>query len=98
MSFRAIRRHALLFSICVVVVPAACLGVALAKTKEYTATSALLFRDPGFDQMLFGTSSFQQNRDSDREAATDLKLVSVSTVADTTARRLKLTRDYVKNH
>jgi capsular exopolysaccharide synthesis family protein len=57
-------------------------------TKQYEATAGLLFRDPGFDQKLFGTTSFSPNSDPAREAATNVRLVSLRAVAARTAQRL----------
>src|ERR1044072_6231771 len=69
-----------------IVVPASALGWSLRQDKEYTATSQLLFRDPGFDQRLFGTTVLQPSRDPERQAATNVLLVSNRQVAVRTAR------------
>ena len=53
----------------------------LTAQKEYSADAGLLFRDPGFDQKLFGTTFLAPNRDPAREAATNVKLVSLDIVA-----------------
>ena len=49
-----IRRNLGLILLCVVLVPAAALAISLLQSKEYTASSSLLFRDPGLDEKLFG--------------------------------------------
>jgi capsular exopolysaccharide synthesis family protein len=80
-------RRAPLIVACTLVTAAAALVFSLAQTKQYTATASLLFRDPGFDQQLFG-SSVSQAPDPTREAATNITLVSLNAVADRTAARL----------
>ncbi len=65
-------------------------GLSHRKPKTYTATAALLFRDPGVDQKLFGSSANFSDSDPDRSAATNIKLITLPEVADDTARRLKL--------
>jgi uncharacterized protein involved in exopolysaccharide biosynthesis len=52
------RRNLVLLLVCITVVPAAALVFSLTQTKEYTASASLLFRDPGLDQKLFGSSFF----------------------------------------
>ncbi len=53
--------------------------------KQYTAGASLLFRDPGLDQKLFGTSAFVQQSTPERRAATNTRLVSLGRVANATA-------------
>lgn len=72
---------------CIVLVAGASLVFSLTQTKQYSSTSSLLFRDPGFDQSLFGSQTFS-NTDPAREAATNLNLVSLEAVADLTAAEL----------
>jgi capsular exopolysaccharide synthesis family protein len=88
-ELRAIRRRLAIFLFCAITVPAAVFGLSLAAEKKYTATASLLFRDPQFDQRLFGSTSLPSgNLDPDREAATNLKLASLDVVARRTAREL----------
>lgn len=82
-----LRRRILVILGCVVLVAGAALGFSLLQTKEYSATASLLFRDPGFDQKLFGSQAFNST-DPVREAATNLNLVSLDAVADLTAEEL----------
>jgi succinoglycan biosynthesis transport protein ExoP len=57
--------------------------------KEYTASAALLFRDPGLDEKLFGsTFAGEANQDPERTTQTNLELTTLDTVADRTQRRL----------
>lgn len=53
--------------------------------KQYTATAALLFRDPQLDQKFFGSSFFAPTNDAQREAATNVQLVSLNAIARRTA-------------
>ncbi|HTU14851.1 MAG TPA: polysaccharide biosynthesis tyrosine autokinase [Solirubrobacterales bacterium] len=84
-----LRRRVLVILGCVVLVAGAALGFSLLQTKEYSATASLLFRDPGFDQRLFGSQAFNST-DPVREAATNLNLVSLDAVADLTADELAI--------
>lgn len=52
---------------------------------RYTAGASLLFRDPGLDQKLFGTSAFVPQSSPERRAATNARLVSLGRVANATA-------------
>jgi capsular exopolysaccharide synthesis family protein len=80
-------RRASLIATCAFVAAAAALAFSLIQTKEYTAEASLLFRDPGFDQQLFGSAG-SPSPDPTREAATNIKLVSLQAVADRTAAAL----------
>jgi capsular exopolysaccharide synthesis family protein len=75
--------------LCVLLTPAAAVALSLLQEKEYTASASLLFRDPQFDQKLFGSTFVQNSRDPNREAATNLTLVSLDTVAQRTAQRFE---------
>lgn len=83
----ALRRRRVLIALCAIVLATSALAVSLLQTKQYSSTASLLFRDPGFDQQLFGSSVFQAT-DPTREAATNLNLVSLRAVADRTAQSL----------
>jgi polysaccharide biosynthesis transport protein len=85
---RVARRNMGLILLCVVLAPAAALAVSLIQTKEYTASSSLLFRDPGLDQKFTGAPFFQEGEDEARLAATNLRLVSLDSLATRTARKL----------
>jgi succinoglycan biosynthesis transport protein ExoP len=85
---RVARRNMGLILLCVILAPAAALAVSLLQTKEYTATSSLLFRDPGLDQKFTGTPFFQEGTDATRIAATNLRLVSLDSLAALTARKI----------
>src|SRR3954449_7940331 len=94
----AARRRYRLLLVCVVLVPAAAVAVSITREKRYTADATLLFRDPQFDQKLFGSSFVQGSPDPAREAATNLTLVSLERVKRRTAQRIKgLTEDDVRN-
>jgi receptor protein-tyrosine kinase len=85
--------------LCALLVPAAALAYSLTQQKQYSASAALLFRDPQLDQKLFGSTVFQPSTDPTREAATNVKLVSLETVAARTSRALggKLTPSEVQS-
>jgi receptor protein-tyrosine kinase len=83
---RVARRRILVVILCAVVVPASALGWSLGQDKEYTATSQLLFRDPGFDQRLFDSQVLEPSATPERQAATNILLVSNRQVAARTAR------------
>jgi capsular exopolysaccharide synthesis family protein len=72
---------------CTLLATVAALVFSLLQTKQYTADASLLFRDPGFDQRLFGSSGAPA-QDPTREGATNITLVSLSPVADRTAASL----------
>jgi len=69
-------------------VPAAAVALSLFQESEYSASARLLFRDPALDQKLFGSTVFQPSTDPDREAATNIGLVSLEVVAGRTSRAL----------
>src|SRR5436309_2739170 len=56
--------------------------------KQYSGRASLLLRNPGFDQTLFGSQTFQAETDPTREAATNLDLASLSIVSQHTATKL----------
>ena len=85
---RVFRRRWPVLLLCVVLVPAAAVAYSKRQEKEYTASAALLFRDPGFAQALFGSSVLSPSTDPARDAATDVRLVSQRVVADATAKAL----------
>jgi polysaccharide biosynthesis transport protein len=85
---RVAKRNMGLILLCVVLAPAAALAVSLLQTKQYTASSSLLFRDPGLDQKFTGAPFFQEGEDEARLAATNLRLVSLDSLATRTAREL----------
>jgi capsular exopolysaccharide synthesis family protein len=83
-----IRRNLGLIVLCIVLAPVAAFALSLLQTKEYTASSSLLFRDPGLDTKFTGTPFFREGEDESRLAATNLRLVSLDTMATLTAREL----------
>jgi succinoglycan biosynthesis transport protein ExoP len=84
-TLRALRRRWWLVPTCWVIVVATAAAFSFTAQKQYSASSGLLFRDPGFDQKLFGTTFLAPNKDPVREAATNVKLVSLDIVAERTA-------------
>jgi capsular exopolysaccharide synthesis family protein len=86
----ALRRRAWVIVICLVVAPAAAYAISKSQTKEYTATAQLLFHQSNLDQQLTngGAAPSQPSSDPTRAAATNVRLVSLRRVADSTARQL----------
>ena len=83
-----VRRNLGLILLCLVLAPAAALAISLLQSKEYTASSSLLFRDPGLDTKFTGTPFFREGEDEARLAATNVRLVSLDSMAARTARKL----------
>jgi tyrosine-protein kinase len=83
-----LRRRAWIVVLCALLVPAAAWAVSVQTTKQWTAGAELLFRDPGFDQKLFGSSYLSPSKDPSREAATNLRLVSLDTVFARAAKQI----------
>ncbi len=75
--------------IAIVALPAGGLAYSLTAEKQYTATAKLLFRDPGFDQRLFGGQVLAPSVDPAREAATNVGLVSLDSVAQRASQELR---------
>ena len=59
---RSLRRRLGVLILCMVTVPAVAFAVSSSQEKQYTASASLLFRDPGFDQKLFGSQAFVPSR------------------------------------
>jgi succinoglycan biosynthesis transport protein ExoP len=85
----ALRRRAAIVVIAIVALPAGALAFSLGAEKQYTATAKLLFRDPGFDQKALGGTVLSPSADPAREAATNIGLVSLDTVAARAANVIK---------
>jgi succinoglycan biosynthesis transport protein ExoP len=83
-----VRRRFWILILCAVLVPAAALAVSATQQKKYTAEATLLFRDPQFDQKLFGSTFVANSNDPERQEATNLELISLETVAARTAKRV----------
>lgn len=86
--FRALRRRKWTVLLCLVLVVGATAALTFTQPKRYSATASLLFRNPGFDETLFGTQNSTQGTDPTREAATNLRLVSSELVAARAARAI----------
>jgi capsular exopolysaccharide synthesis family protein len=86
-AIATLRNHKKLILFCFALTALAAAGLSLAQQDKYSASTSLLFRDPGFSQQLFGTE-LPPSPDPTREAATNVKLVGLSIVADRTARKL----------
>lgn len=86
---RTLRRRIGVLTLCALTVPGAAFAFSVTQEKQYSASASLLFRDPRFDQTLFGSSFLAPSTDPAREAATNERLVSLRVVADRTARALR---------
>lgn len=85
----ALRRRWMLIVASAVIAAVAAGGYSALQPSTYEASAGLLFRDPGFDQTLFGASYLAQSNDPARQAATNLRLVRLGVVARQTARALR---------
>lgn len=83
-----LRRRAWLILLCVVVAGGAAFGFSKLQQKEYSASASLLFRNPGFAEDLFGSTTPGFNSDPTREAATNEKLVGLAVVGARAAKFL----------
>src|SRR4051812_44104130 len=83
-----LRRRIVVVIVCAVAAPAAALALSLSQQKEYSASASLLFRDPGFDQKLFGAPFVEPSVNRERDAATNLRLASLNVVGALTARQI----------
>src|SRR5581483_10954233 len=82
----------------VVIVAAAAVGFSLLQQNEYTASASLLFRNTQFDQELFGANFTSSSVvDPTRDAATNIDLASLPTVASRTAAALHLPPGLVRS-
>lgn len=84
----AIRRRLPLIIASALIAAIAAFALSASQTDKYTAEASLLFRDPGFDQRLFGAAALGANTDPAREAATNVRLVSLDRVAELTAEEI----------
>lgn len=94
---RTLRRRIGIVVLCSILVPASAFAFSTTRQKQYTASASLLFRDPGFDQKLFGSQVLQSSTDPTRAAATNVRLASLDVVAERTAKRLPNAGD-VRSH
>jgi succinoglycan biosynthesis transport protein ExoP len=93
-----LRRRWRMVVACVVLVAAAAVGFSLLQRNQYTASATLLFRNTQFDQELFGANfTTSSTVDPTRQAATDIDLVSLPTVASRTTAALHLPSGLVRS-
>jgi receptor protein-tyrosine kinase len=84
---RILRRRKWIILLVFLGITGAALALSLSKQKQYTATSSLLFRDPGIDRTLFKTYP-PQITDPATTKSNNQRLVHVSPVSRATAARL----------
>jgi capsular exopolysaccharide synthesis family protein len=82
-----LRRQAWVVVGCCALAIGVAVGLASRQERLYTAKASLLFRDAGFGQTLFGSESTPV-RNPEREAATNLELVTLPVIAEKTAKRV----------
>jgi capsular exopolysaccharide synthesis family protein len=87
-ALRVLRRGWLPLVLCFVVGGGAALAYSLSRPKLYTASASLWFRDPGFDQKLFGSSYLPPSTDPTTAQNTNVDLSSLTAVAQRTANAL----------
>src|SRR5918997_2168064 len=92
-ALTTLRRRRWIIICCLLFVPAAAVLASLAQEKQYSASASLLFRDPGLDRKLFESPVLAPSTDPDRQAETNLRLVSLDIVAQRAAKRLGGGRD-----
>src|SRR4051812_42236295 len=85
---KVLRRRMAIILVCACAVPAGALVFSLFQENQYSTSASLLFRDPQFDQKLFGNTVVPANVDPSREAATNVELVSLDVVAERTAHQI----------
>src|SRR4051794_12675361 len=75
------RRRRWSFIVCIVIAVGASVAASALQNKKYTANASLLFRESGLEQQFLGDSSQQPAPDPARQAATNVRLVSLEVVA-----------------
>jgi polysaccharide biosynthesis transport protein len=85
---RVVRHRWWIIALCTLIAGGAAVGFSLTQRKQYTASASLLFQNPGFDQIIFGTSLFSSETDPTRQAATNIDLVSLPELAARTSKAL----------
>ncbi len=95
---RVLRQRAPLIAMCVALTGAAAFALSKAQTKQYTATSQILFRDAELDEQAAGLQVVNQSNPQS-QTDTNLKLATLPRVAAETAAQLGhgLTQDDVAN-
>lgn len=83
-----LKRNWLIAVICIVVAPIVAFAYSKSETPEYTATASLLFTSPGLETQILGIEPTGTNTDPTREAATNLKLASLTSLSVRTAKAL----------
>ena len=92
-----LRRRWRIIVVCFVLGLAAAVALSKAQQAEYTASASILFRDPGLDQQLFGYSVSSPSNDQPSQAATNMALVSLPTVASRTSAALHMSSEAVSS-
>src|SRR4051812_42222419 len=87
--FAVLRRRIWVPILCVLLLPALALALTQFQDEKYEATAKLLFRSSGsIGEILGNPADPGDSSDPGRQAATNTELVSLSAVADNTAKAL----------
>jgi capsular exopolysaccharide synthesis family protein len=74
-------RHKLIVGLVLILSIGASVVMSSRASKQYSSSSQLLFRDPGFAAALFGSNLFEPGQDPKRDLQTDVNVVSSRNVA-----------------
>lgn len=94
--FLTLRRNAWLILLVATVASVGAYLVAKRQTTRYSASAALLFKNSNLDQELFGNSILGSVQDPTRQAATNLSLVQLPTVAERVGKKLHVSLSRVQ--
>jgi capsular exopolysaccharide synthesis family protein len=83
-----VRRRWWVVVVCVVLTSGSALVLSASQRKQYTASASLVFGDPGFAEMVFGSNFAAPATDPTIQAATNISLVSLPTMAALTSKAL----------
>lgn len=92
---RVVRRRWWLIALIAAISAVGAYTVSKGKPKQYRATSSLLFVSSQFDQTLFGKQVISSNTDPTRQAATNIALLDLPTVASLVSTQLHVPRSVV---
>ncbi len=92
---RILRRRSWAIISCIVIVAGAAFGLSRLQQTKYAATSALYFATNNLDSTYLGGTVLPPSADPTREAATNLSLVELPSVATQTATALRVPRSRV---
>lgn len=89
-SFYLLRERWPVVLACAIVLASTAYALSRTEVKQYMASASLLFRDPGLDRKLFGSTFVQPFTDPARQAETNATLVDLDVVAQRALRTTPL--------